>query len=162
MSSIFKFSNFQIFEFRQILFAFLILATNSATAQLEKDPTLNHVAVYVHDLQKSADFYKNIIGLKSIPEPFHDGHHDWFSIGPHSQLHLIEGASSVVNHDKNSHLCFTVSSIGDFINKLNKNKISFENWPGQANEITIRTDGIKQIYFKDPDGYWIEINNDTY
>jgi lactoylglutathione lyase len=25
--------------------------------------------------------------------------------------------------------------------------------------ITTRVDGVKQIYFKDPDGYWIEIND---
>lgn len=162
MSSIFKFSNFRVFKFRQLLFAFLIVATNSATAQLQKNPTLNHAAVFVHDLPKSADFYKNIIGLKSIAEPFHDGRHEWFSIGPHGQLHLIGGAAAVINHDKDSHLCFTVSSIEDFIKNLDKNKVSFENWTGEANEITIRPDGVQQIYFKDPDGYWIEINNDTY
>ena len=36
-------------------------------------PVLNHIAVYVKDLKKSADFYTRIIGLDTIPEPFHDG-----------------------------------------------------------------------------------------
>jgi lactoylglutathione lyase len=131
-------------------------------AQMKKNPTLNHVAVYVYDLQKSADFYKNIIGLESIPEPFHDGRHEWFRIGAHSQMHLIKGAKAVVDHEKDSHLCFSVSSMEDFIANLDKNKVSYENWMGESGKITVRPDGVQQIYFKDPDGYWIEINNDTY
>jgi len=104
----------------------------------------------------------NIIGLESISEPFHDGRHEWFRIGPHSQLHLIKGAKSVTDHDKDSHLCFSVSSMEDFIDNLNKNKVWYGNWRSEANKITVRPDGIQQIYFQDPDGYWIEINNDSY
>lgn len=144
------------------IFALMITISHTSDAQTKKNPTLNHVAVYVHDLQKSADFYKNIIGLENIAEPFHDGRHVWFRIGPHSQLHLIAGAKSIVQHDKDSHLCFTVSSMESFIDNLNKNRVSYGNWPGEPNKITIRPDGIKQIYFKDPDGYWIEINNDNF
>jgi lactoylglutathione lyase len=144
------------------LFAFTILISNNTTAQMKKAPILNHVALYVYNLQKSADFYKNIIGIESIPEPFHDGRHEWFRIGAHSQLHLIGGAKSISAHDKDSHLCFSVVSMEDFTENLNKNKVWYGNWPGEANKITTRPDGIKQIYFKDPDGYWIEINNDRY
>lgn len=145
------------------IFSILVaIIPNNTNAQMKKNPTLNHVAVYVFDLQKSAEFYKNIIGLESIPEPFHDGRHEWFRIGPHSQLHLIGGAKSLSEHDKDSHLCFSVSSMEDFIANLNKNKVRYGNWPGEANKITIRPDGIQQIYFQDPDGYWIEINNDSY
>jgi lactoylglutathione lyase len=75
---------------------------------------------------------------------------------------LIQGATSVTEHDKDSHLCFTVPSMENFIAKLNKNNIWFGDWPGTQNKITKRPDGVQQIYFKDPDGYWIEINNDTY
>lgn len=147
--------------FLTLVFAFLIISNNT-NAQTKKHATLNHVASYINDLQKSADFYKNIIGLESIPEPFHDGRHEWFRIGPHSQLHLISGAKSITEHDKDSHLCFSVPSMEDFIRNLKKNKIPYFNWPGEANKITTRPDGVKQIYFKDPDGYWIEINNDSY
>lgn len=129
---------------------------------MEKPVILNHVAVYIHDLKKGTGFYKDIIGLTVIPEPFHDGKHTWFKIGDHSQLHLIQGAQTVTDHDKNSHICFSVSSMDDFIQKLKKNNIWFGNWAGDTNMITKRPDGVQQIYFKDPDGYWVEINNDTY
>ncbi|HEY5367615.1 MAG TPA: VOC family protein [Hanamia sp.] len=129
---------------------------------MKKNPTLNHIALYVYNLQTSTDFYNNIIDLESIPEPFHNGRHEWFRIGDHSQLHLIGGAKSISEHDKESHLCFSVSSMEDFIENLNKNKVWYGNWPGEPNKITTRPDGVQQIFLKDPDEYWIEINNDSY
>ena len=146
----------------RILFFALIMFAGKVPAQTTKPSSLNHIAVYVFDLKKSFDFYKDIIGLTVIPEPFHDNKHTWFKIGEHSQLHLIQGAASVTDHDKNSHICFSVPSMANFIAVLNKNKIWFGNWAGESNAVTTRPDGVKQIYFKDPDGYWIEINNDTY
>jgi lactoylglutathione lyase len=121
--------------------------------------SLNHIAFYVVDLKTSTAFYQNIVGLDSIPEPFHDGRHTWFSVGPKSHLHLIQGAKGKTDHEKNTHLCFTVPSVEAFIPVLKKNNIEFENWAGEKNAITNRVDGVKQIYFKDPDGYWLEIND---
>jgi lactoylglutathione lyase len=134
-----------------------LLAQNMNT---KGSTTLNHIAVYVQDLQLSTHFYSNIIGLDTIPEPFHDGRHTWYKIGPQSQLHLIQGAGLQYQQNKNSHLCFSVPSVEDFVSTLKKNNIEFEDWAGEKNKITIRVDSVKQIYFKDPDGYWIEINND--
>ena len=122
---------------------------------------LNHIAVYVQDLQKSTHFYSDIIGLDTIPEPFRDGRHTWFKIGSQSQLHLIQGAGLQSPQNKNSHLCFSVPSVEEFVTTLNKNNIEFEDWAGEKNKVTIRVDGVKQIYFKDPDGYWIEVNDDS-
>ena len=146
----------------RILFVLLIITTFKVSAQIKKNPTLNHLAINVFDLKKSTDFYKDIIGLKMIPEPFKDGKHSWFKIAKHSQLHIIQTATAVTERDKNSHMCFSVASVEAFVEILNKNKIWYGNWLGTTNMITTRPDGIKQIFFKDPDGYWIEINNDTY
>jgi lactoylglutathione lyase len=139
-----------------------IIASNRLAAQAvanKAKPTLNHVAVYVLDLKKSTEFYQHIIQLDTIPEPFHDGRHTWFAIGPLSHLHIIQGAKELSEHEKNNHLCFTVSSVPDFIKVLDAHKIEYENWPGQKMQVTKRVDGVYQIYFKDPDGYWIEIND---
>jgi len=120
---------------------------------------LNHIAVYVVDLKISTAFYKDIVGLDTIPEPFHDGRHTWFSVGVKSHLHVISGATTKMAHDKNAHLCFSVASVPEFVKVLVKNKVEYENWAGEKMAITTRVDGVKQIYFKDPDGYWIEIND---
>ena len=152
---------------KKILSVFLFLtsffvAFQNISAQaiaVKVKPTLNHIALYVVDLKKSTDFYQHLVQLDTIPEPFHDGRHTWFSIGPLSHLHLIQGAKEFSIHDKNSHLCFTVASVPDYIKNLEHNQIEYENWAGQKMQVTKRVDGVYQIYFKDPDGYWIEIND---
>ena len=143
-----------------IIIAFQITGTKDASAQNTPTPSLNHIAVYVQDLSISTAFYSDIMGLRIIPEPFKDGRHTWFSLGNAGQLHLISGAKEISEHDKNSHLCFSVDSVESFIVKLDKNKIDYINWKGDSKLPTIRADGVKQIYFKDPNGYWLEINND--
>ena len=142
-----------------ILSALFLIMKDESFAQANTRPRLNHIAIYVTDLQVSTAFYRDIIGLDTIPEPFHDGKHTWFSIGPKSHLHVISGAESATPHNKNSHLCFSVGSVDEFIGRLDKNKIEYENWAGEKKSVTNRVDGVKQIWFKDPDGYWIEIND---
>jgi len=122
----------------------------------------NHLALFIYDLKASADFYARVIQLDTIPEPFHDGRHVWFNMGEHNQLHLISGNTKEQQHVKDTHLCFSVASLEDFIAHLEKEKVAYGNWKGDNKAITTRADGIHQIYFQDPDGYWIEVNNDPY
>jgi lactoylglutathione lyase len=142
-----------------LVFTFLNL---TAMSQGKKSPSLNHLALYVTNLQKSTWFYKDVIGLDTMPEPFHDGRHTWFKVGDHSQLHIISGATAATSHDKDTHVCFSVAHLSDIIERLEKNNISYENWAGESKKQTKRADGVMQIYLKDPDGYWIEINDDKF
>jgi len=145
---------------KKICFALLIsFVSFNCMAQSNQKVLLNHIAVYVVDLKISTAFYKDIVGLDTIPEPFHDGRHTWFAVGVKSHLHIISGAVAKKEHDKNTHLCFSVASVPEFVKVLAKNKVEYENWAGEKMAITNRVDGVKQIYFKDPDGYWIEIND---
>lgn len=139
---------------------FLIINRSDAqTASTQQSATLNHIAVYVSDLNKSAAFYETLLNLQKMEEPFKDGRHVWFSLGTAGQLHLISGAKTGMTYDKNEHLCFSVSSITEFMAKLDQQKVSYINWAGTAREPTIRVDGVKQIYFQDPDGHWLEVND---
>ena len=146
---------------RSLFIPFLLFMALAAGAQ-KQHASLNHIAIYVVDLEKRTTFYKDIIGIEQIPEPFHDGRHSWFRVGAHSQLHIISGAKKPMELPKDMHLCFRVPSVSAFIVNLIRAGIPFEDWQGKQNAITTRVDGIKQIYFKDPDGYWIEVNDDNY
>lgn len=121
---------------------------------------LNHIAVYVTDLKKSADFYTSVLQLQLMEEPFKDGKHVWYTLGSAGQLHLIQGALQPAKSNKNEHLCFSVVSITEFTTGLKKLKIPFEDWEGTSNQATTRVDGVKQVYFQDPDGHWLEVNNE--
>jgi lactoylglutathione lyase len=147
---------------RSLVLVALVIGTASVKVQGQSNAgiSLNHIAVYVHDLKTSTIFYDSVLGLKKIEEPFKDGLHTWYSLGAAGQLHLIQGAEKNVQRNKNDHLCFSVKSMEDFIIRLKEQNVRYSNWPGQESQITTRVDGVKQIYFQDPDGHWIEINND--
>ncbi|MGV8879235.1 MAG: VOC family protein [Sphingobacteriaceae bacterium] len=139
----------------------LMVFQNQAFGQKKLVTRINHIAFYVVDLKKSTAFYKDALQLEMIPEPFKDGKHTWFSIGDYAHLHLIQGAAKTEAHDKNTHLCFSVASVDEFVKTLDKMKINYESWAGDPKTKTVRVDGVKQVYFQDPDGYWIEVNDDN-
>lgn len=150
---------------KKILYCLSLLIINvlalqsNVAAQVKQKPVLNHIALYVFDLQKSTQFYRDVLQLEITPEPFNDGKHTWFKLGDHSQLHLIEGAKQIIPHEKSSHLCFSVKSVKEFIVLLDKYQIDRINMKGDSKSPTIRPDGVSQIYFQDPDGYWLEVND---
>lgn len=143
-----------------LLMQFQLAFAQSSAPQKPLATTLNHIALNVVDLEKSTAFYKDVLNLQMIPEPFHDGLHTWFSIGGNAHLHLIQRATDTIAHDKNTHLCFSVKSMDDFVATLDQYNIDRINWTGDSREPTLRVDGVKQIYFRDPDGYWVEVNDD--
>lgn len=128
----------------------------SAFAQIK----VNHIAVHVSNLQESKDFYSSILGLEEIDEPFKDGLHGWYSIGSGSALHIIEAPDTPKEISKVNHLCFSMEDMDAFIQRLKDKNYPFESWPGEKGVVTVRVDGIRQIYIQDPDGTWIEINDD--
>jgi lactoylglutathione lyase len=144
------------FHLGLILFCCLSLLSTAVKAQ---KPRINHIAFSVAHLQKSTRFYMDLIGLDTIPEPFHDGRHTWFAIGDISHLHLIQNPGPITTPGKNTHLCFTVPSVDTFVQRLRQANIAYEDWSGKKNAVTIRVDKVKQVYLQDPDGYWLEIND---
>jgi lactoylglutathione lyase len=145
---------------KKILFCFILGAACCST--IKAQPHFNHLTVYVVDLEKSAAFYRDVMQLQDIPEPFHDNHHVWFKMGEHEQLHVVSGAKSTVPHDINIHMAFTVPSVEEFSKHLDGMNIKYGNWAQSSKEPQVRPDGIKQVYLQDPDGYWIEVNDDKF
>jgi len=118
---------------------------------------LDHITVHVTDMSRSARFYEDALGLESIPEPFHDGLHLWYRIGPTLSLHVVGGASAMPTPSIQHHFAFRVPSLDPIMQRLDTHQVMYRNLKGDA-RINIRPDGLRQIYLQDPDGYWIEIN----
>src|ERR1700740_1663469 len=126
---------------------------------LNSAPQFDHTALHVRDLQKSSEFYAKVMRLEKMPEPFKDGRHIWFRIGPHDQLHVIAGATDATEHPIDVHLAFRVSSLPEFMTHLDKRQVKYRSFKGDDKTVTVRPDGVKQVYLQDPDGYWIEVND---
>ena len=125
-------------------------------------PHFSHQTLFVTDLDRSANFYEKVMELKRIPEPFHDGKHVWFSVGGHGQLHVVSGAKEDIPHDINIHLAFSVPSMADFTKHLDAANIKYGDWSQKNKTPQVRPDKVLQVYLQDPDGYWIEVNDDKF
>ena len=142
----------------------LLIFTLSANAQdsTSFSATFNHVALAVKDINRSADFYKNTLHLKEITNRTEKAGRRWLSLGGDKELHLIAASSplgkSAVGNEV--HFAMAVSGFDNFIQSLEVKNISYFNWEGEPHQIKIRVDGVRQIYFQDPDGYWIEVNGE--
>jgi catechol 2,3-dioxygenase-like lactoylglutathione lyase family enzyme len=121
--------------------------------------TFNHLALSVKDVDRAAEFYKNVLQLTEITNRTKKDGIRWMSLGEGKELHLISLVKEPVTINKAVHLALTTPDFDALVNRLTDLKIAYSDYPGKPNTVTIRADGVKQIYLQDPDGYWIEINN---
>jgi lactoylglutathione lyase len=117
----------------------------------------DHYAIYVDDLARSREFYGTVLGLEEIPEPFGDGRHVWFRIAGDQQLHIITPRGSEARPTADVHFAFSVSSLNEFIAHLERLGVAYGDQQPDG-KIRMRPDGVPQIYFQDPDGHWLEVN----
>jgi catechol 2,3-dioxygenase-like lactoylglutathione lyase family enzyme len=123
--------------------------------------TFNHMALSVKDVDRSAEFYKNVLKLPEITNRSKLEGVRWFSLGEGKELHLIAIIKEPVTANKALHLALTTTDFDSFVQALAKSAIAYSDWPGSPGKINVRADGIKQVFFQDPDGYWIEINSEA-
>lgn len=142
----------------------LLIATSFVGFLLAQETTsfnfnFNHIALSVKDVDRSAEFYKNVLKLQEITNRSKLDGVRWISLGEGKELHLISIIKENVTINKAVHLALTTTNFDAFIKTLSSLKITYSDWSGAPDKINIRADGIKQIYFQDPDGYWIEVNS---
>ncbi|XP_065850523.1 glyoxylase I 4-like [Euphorbia lathyris] len=122
--------------------------------------SLNHISVVCRSLQKSLNFYQDLLGFFPIRRPgsFNfDG--AWlfnYGIG----VHLLQSEDPEnmpkISHinPKDNHVSFQCESIGGVEKKLKEMKIEYVK--GRVEEGGIY---VEQLFFHDPDGSMIEICN---
>lgn len=144
--------------------ALLAIATHFSCCLLAQNPSsfnfnFNHMALSVKDVDRSAEFYKKTLKLQEITNRSKLDGVRWFSLGEGKELHLISIVKENVTANKAVHLALTTADFDNFIKMLDDLNIAYSDWPGATHKINIRADGIKQVFFQDPDGYWLEVNS---
>lgn len=147
---------------KQIMPLFLLACISTLTQAQEKASpiiTFNHMALSVKDVDVSAGFYKHVLHLPEITNKSKVDGIRWMSLGEGKELHLISIIKDPVTINKAVHLALTTNDFEGFIKTLIDLNITYSDWQGTLNKVNIRADGIKQVFFRDPDGYWIEMNS---
>ena len=111
----------------------------------------NHVALQVSNVERSADFYANVLDLPEIRIPAFDYPVRWFSLGDNRELHLIgreeKGTSTGI---RGNHFALEVTDILQAEKHFQDLGISYQ-------PIKLRPDGVRQLFLTDPDGHYIEL-----
>ena len=120
--------------------------------------SIDHVALHVADLDASVAFYSGVFRLEEIPAAAKGRR--WLSLGKGVALHLLGGRAAPVVDDRSVHLAITSDSLEPILQRLKDRRIAWSDFAGTQGTVgTVRADGVRQVFFRDPDGYWIEVND---
>merc|ERR1712176_809722 len=130
----------------------------------------NHIALIVSDVGRSAAFYSDVVGLQQIRRPDFDRHGAWFTMG-NLELHLIKGIPVVHSGDDLivGHISLETYDIDRVPEILKAKGISFRQNVSVPKGTMTKGSGtndssnnsaiVKQYFFRDPDGYYLEVCN---
>jgi catechol 2,3-dioxygenase-like lactoylglutathione lyase family enzyme len=122
--------------------------------------TLDHVTLVVDDLERSAAFYVDLLGMRRVDRPVFGFPGLWFQAG-NTQIHLI------LKHDKSSpsglpdappqagagrvfHFAFEVPDFQTATGRLEAAGV-------RVRGTGLRPDGCHQVWCYDPDGHVVEL-----
>ncbi|WP_411896111.1 VOC family protein [Winogradskyella sp. A2] len=123
--------------------------------------SFNHIALSVRDADESVEFYQNVLQLTEIENTASNSKTRWLAFNDDVQLHLIPRPNAEIKTNKAVHFALAIIDLNSIIKNLEALNIKYSDWRDTPDKSYIRKDGIKQIYFQDPNGYWIEINEDV-
>jgi glyoxylase I family protein len=112
----------------------------------------HHAGFLVTDIERSADFYENTLGLSALPRPDLGFPGRWYDLGNGQQLHLMSvagmpGHADPPRHDR--HIALSVHDVRATEQQLREMGVAISYGSGRA--------GNPQLFIRDPDGNTIEL-----
>ncbi len=123
---------------------------------------LQHCGLVVADLERSRRFYGEALGLEEVPRPANFTFAGaWFRFGD-TEIHLLAEADTTGRAGASdpgpsaafglvSHIALEVDDLAAACARLEENGVALIGGPMP------RGDGFVQVFFRDPDGYVLEL-----
>ena len=145
---------------KKITYTFIITFGILFSLKSQSNLKFDHQALPVNNLKITGDFYRDILGFKDIPTLVGTKYtHRWLANYEGKEIHLIFSDEEIEKTPKQIHMAFSPVDFDKFIDHLKKNNVVFTNYKLEVGVVQVRKDGIKQLWVRDPQGYWIEINS---
>jgi catechol 2,3-dioxygenase-like lactoylglutathione lyase family enzyme/uncharacterized protein YunC (DUF1805 family) len=122
--------------------------------------SIDHVTLVVKDLERSRQFYVDILGMREVPRPAFSFAGSWFQASA-TQIHLIleysgsGPAGNLVPEERRSsrshHVAFLVDDAEAVVPLLQARNVRV------LSGVKPRPDGYLQVFVTDPDGHVIEL-----
>ena len=61
---------------------------------------------------------------------------------------------------RSTHFCISAADFDGMVEHFRTRGAPFCNLAGQQGKEHIRADGVRSVFMQDPDGYWLEVNED--
>jgi catechol 2,3-dioxygenase-like lactoylglutathione lyase family enzyme len=120
----------------------------------------DHANILVSEVGDGTLFYENVLRLTELESPWAPNSPvRVFSIGENQRLHAQQDFVEPTTDAKHNHVALSVPDFDASLNLLEEEEIAYGPFSGTTGGFQIRRDGVRQIYFQDPTGNWIEIND---
>jgi catechol 2,3-dioxygenase-like lactoylglutathione lyase family enzyme len=126
--------------------------------------SLNHYTIKVRDLERTKDFYQDVVGLKVGDRPPLNFPGYWLYCGDVPTVHLIgyRAEDPAINDDPSApaatgrldHIAFSCNGLKDMRSNLQSRDIKFD-------ERVLPRLNMTQLFYLDPDGISVECNFDA-
>lgn len=114
--------------------------------------SINHVTLIVDNLETATAFYREELGLESLPSLDFDYPVEFFRINASQQLHLSEWPDQP---SYRGHVCLVVDDFNGVFRRMKAlNRIEVEAW-GKVRKLA---DGALQMFARDPAGNLLEFS----
>lgn len=127
--------------------------------------TLHHVSIVTRDVERAVAFYRDVLGLETIPRPAFPVEGAWLACGDR-QVHLVRHEAGTfrrrgVDND-DAHFAFRIDDFEAILTRLAAFGYREDAHPDDAKYMMVKRGGragFDQLYILDPDGNVIEVND---
>ena len=124
--------------------------------------TFQHTTLVVSDFSVSKEFYLGLLQLEEMEADWLPENQMFVSLGNNLELHVGEVEGVEINPSSFNHFAMSTEDLDGFLLYLKENGIVYSGLGGgDKYEVFERPDGVRQTFFQDPDGYWLEVNDAT-
>lgn len=114
--------------------------------------SLNHVSIHADNLEESARFYEDLLGLERLPTPEFGYPVQWLRVGD-GQIRLFQRPATA---PRDHHLAIEVDDLQALWVRARALDL-FD--PGRGSTVRRFPDGAAQMYVRDPAGNLVELNS---